>query len=62
MVRISNREVFRKVETKRIFILRKRKKLLSFFEHIINKVGLEHLTVTGHIEGREASEGSRPPT
>lgn len=49
---MNNEEVIRKIPTKRILVLKIRKRQLKFLGHLTRREGLENFTLTGHIEGK----------
>lgn len=47
---VSSDGVLEKIQTKRLLILNIRKKQMKFLEHILGKVGLKTLILTGQFE------------
>ena len=52
--RITNLEVLRRAHTERTLIREVRKRQIHFLGHVLRREGIEHLTLTGKIEGRRA--------
>ena len=52
--RITNEEVLRRIGMQRTLVKEIRKRQLNFLEHILRKEKIEHLCLTGKIEGRRA--------
>ena len=50
--RISNEEVLRRMNTSRMLLASIRKRQLNFLGHILRREKIEHLCLTGKIEGR----------
>ena len=50
--RISNVEVLRRMNTQKILLATIRKRQLNFLGHILRREKIEHLCLTGGIEGR----------
>ena len=51
---VSNEEVLRRANTERSLIKNTRQRQLSFLGHIMRKEKIEHLVVTGKIEGKKS--------
>ena len=52
--RITNEEVLRRIGMQRTLVKEIRKRQLNFLGHILRKEKIEHLCLTGKIEGRRA--------
>ena len=52
--RVTNQEVLRRAGTERTLVKEIRKRQLNFLGHVLRKEGVEHLTLTGKIEGKRA--------
>ena len=50
----TNEEILNEIGIERSLIVTIKKRQLSFFGHMMRKEGLEHLAITGKVEGKRA--------
>ena len=51
---MTNQRVLERMDTTRVLLNTIRKRQLQFLEHVLREEDLEHLSLTGKIEGRKA--------